>query len=339
MRAEEHPSLKAFNSFGVEASAGLLLSIESEEDVLSLPALDPRRDLLLGGGSNILLVNDVPGTVYLNRIRGLEIIGEDGEFAFIEAGAGENWHELVRWTLDQGLCGLENLSLIPGSTGAAPIQNIGAYGVELSSVLHSVTAWDWSKANWTVFNRDECELGYRDSRFRSREPDRYMITSVRLRLPRRFRPHLEYEGLRDELASAGIFVPDAKDVSDAVIRIRKRKLPDPAVCGNAGSFFKNPVVTPERAEELCTRYHALPRWLDDTDQVKLSAAWLIECCGYKGKRVGDAGVSEQHALVLVNHGSASGLEIATLAREIQQAVHQEFGLRLETEPRLVEFEH
>jgi UDP-N-acetylmuramate dehydrogenase len=337
VKAQERPSLKALNSFGVEASASLLLSIESEEDLLSLPVLDPRRDLLLGGGSNVLLVNDVPGAVFLNRIKGRDIVEDDADFAVIEVGAGENWHELVRWTLERGLCGLENLSLIPGSAGAAPIQNIGAYGVEIASVLQSVTAWDWARTCWTVFSVDECELGYRDSRFKSAEPDRYMITSIRLRLARHFQPCLEYSGLRDELARAGIDKPRAKDVSDAVVRIRRSKLPDPAVCGNAGSFFKNPVVSPERADELITHYPALPRWPDGPARVKLSAAWLIEFCGFKGKRLGDAGVSGQHALVLVNHGSASGLEIATLAREIQQAVQQEFGLQLETEPRLVEF--
>ena len=180
MKALEQASLKSLNSFGVDATAGLLLTIESEEELLSLPAFNPCRDFMLGGGSNALFVSDVPGTVYLNRLKGRDIIKEHDGYAQIEVGAGENWHQLVRWTLDQGLHGLENLSLIPGLAGAAPIQNIGAYGVELSSVLESVTAWDWERSAWVIFNNEECRFGYRDSFFKSSETDRYLITSIRL---------------------------------------------------------------------------------------------------------------------------------------------------------------
>ena len=201
MKVTEHPSLKSLNTFGVEASAGLLVTIESEEDVLELPPFDPARDLLLAGGSNVLLASDVPGTVYLVDIPGRQEVTDDGETVQVEVGAGEDWHGLVLWSLDRGYCGLENLSLIPGRAGAAPIQNIGAYGVELSSVLESVTAWDRQRGGWVGFDRAACRLGYRDSRFKSAEPDRYLITSVRLRLTRRFEPVLSSAGLTGELAA------------------------------------------------------------------------------------------------------------------------------------------
>lgn len=337
MKVTERPSLKALNTFGVDASANLMIQLDSEEDVLSMPSFDPARDLLLGGGSNVLIASDVPGTVWLNRIRGRSVIDSSHENAWIDAGAGENWHELVRWTLAEGLSGLENLSLIPGLAGAAPIQNIGAYGVELSSVLESVTAWDMLKNGWTELAARDCRLAYRDSRFKSGEPGRYLITSIRLRLNREFHPVLSYTGLDDELRAMGIARPGAKDVSDAVVRLRSRKLPDPAALGNAGSFFKNPVVPADIGTRLAGRYPGLTAWKLDDGAIKLSAAWLIEFCGFKGSRVGDAGVSEQHALVLVNHGHATGDEIRSLARAIQSAVLGEFGVELEIEPQLVSF--
>jgi UDP-N-acetylmuramate dehydrogenase len=338
MKVVEQPSLRALNSFGVAARAGLLIAFDSEEDVLALPAFDPSRDLVLGGGSNLLFVTDVPGTVFHNHILGKAVVDEQDGQALVEVGAGENWHELVCWALDQGLHGLENLSLIPGNAGAAPIQNIGAYGVELASVLDGVTAWDWQRGCWVRFGLEECRLGYRDSRFRSDETDRYLLTSIRLRLSRHFQPQLEYAGLREELAAAGLRRPSAREVSEAVIRIRRRKLPDPARLGNAGSFFKNPLVAAGRAEELVARFPGLPRWPDGAGRSKLSAAWMVEDCGLKGYREGDAAVSERHALVLVNHGAASGRDIAALAATVQRRVRDRFGLLLEPEPRLLQFE-
>lgn len=337
MKVTERPSLKALNSFGVEAAANLLIQLENEEDVLSMPPFDPAKDLLLGGGSNVLITSDVPGTVWLNRITGRSIVDTSSEHGWVDVGAGENWHDLVRWSLDEGLSGLENLSLIPGLAGAAPIQNIGAYGVELSSVLENVTAWDMLKGGWTVLSARDCQMGYRDSCFKSGEPGRYLITSIRLRLNRIFQPRLSYAGLGDELRAMGVARPSAKDVSDAVIRLRERKLPDPARLGNAGSFFKNPVVSADDATRLAGRYPGLAAWKMQDDKVKLSAAWLIEYCGFKGSRQGDAGVSENHALVLVNHGEATGAEIQSLASSIQSAVLDEFGVSLETEPQLVNY--
>jgi UDP-N-acetylmuramate dehydrogenase len=328
MKVLERPSLKSLNTFGVEASASLLLTIENEEDLLSLPAFDPHRDIVLGGGSNVLFVSDVPGTVFLIRISGKEIISEHDGYAQLEVGAGENWHQLVRWSLDQGLSGLENLSLIPGLAGAA------AYGVELSSVLELVTVWDWQNSAWVTFSKDECRFGYRDSLFKSVETDRYLVTSIRLRLNRQFRPQLDYGGLRDALSSMGNDHPDPKQVSDTVIRIRQHKLPDPAVTGNAGSFFKNPVVSMDEAEWLRSRFSGLPTWPAGADRAKLSAAWMIDHCGWKGVEENGAAVSTQHALVLVNQGRASGRQILELSGKIADSVAQTFGVFLEPEPRI-----
>jgi UDP-N-acetylmuramate dehydrogenase len=334
MKFTERPSLQPFNTFGLDCRAAALIEIENEEDLLELPGFDPQRDFVLGGGSNVVLLGDVPGTVYLNRIGGVEVVDEHAERVRVEAGAGENWHDLVRWTLDQGLSGLENLSLIPGSVGAAPIQNIGAYGVELAAVLESVTAWDWRAGRWATLSREDCRLGYRDSRFRSADAGRYLITSVRLSLSRVFEPRIDYPGLAEELDGTR---PTARAVSDAVIRLRRRKLPDPSVAGNAGSFFKNPVIGRDEAEQLRSRHAALPAWPLDNGQVKLSAAWMIEACGLKGRQEGGARVSPQHALVLVNEGGASGHDVSALAVEVQKAVYEAFGVRLEPEPLLVEF--
>jgi UDP-N-acetylmuramate dehydrogenase len=335
MKVRENPSLHGLNTFGIRASAGLAIEIETEEDLLAVTAFNPSRDLVLGGGSNIILLDDVPGTVYLNRITGIQIVGEDGNDCLVEAGAGESWHGLVRWSLDNGLNGLENLSLIPGCAGAAPIQNIGAYGVELDAVVERVSCWDWQTSSWVSFDRAQCGFAYRDSRFKSQEPDRYLVTSIRLRLSRRFTPRLSYSGLDQELQRAGVGAPTARDVSEAVIRLRRRKLPDPATRGNAGSFFKNPVVDAEKAAGLRSRNAALPAWRQDDGLTKLSAGWMIEQCGLKGVSVGDAAVSRQHALVLVNRGNASGRQVAELAQLIQSRVRDEYGIELEPEPRLV----
>lgn len=337
MKVVERPSLKSLNTFGVEAAAGLLVTIESEEDVLELPPFDPARDLVLGGGSNLLLAGDVPGTVYHIAIPGREEVGARGDDVHVEVGAGEDWHALVLWSLEHGYSGIENLSLIPGQAGAAPIQNIGAYGVELSAVLETVTAWDRQTGGWAVLDREACCFGYRDSIFKGAGAGRYLVTSLRLSLSRRFQPVLSYAGLAEELAAAGVANPEPADVSAAVIRLRRRKLPDPSVIGNAGSFFKNPVVSEPVAQQLLRQYSGLPAWPAAPGLRKLSAAWMIERCGLKGLRDGDAGVSDQHALVLVNHGSASGADLLGLARRVQAEVSDRFGVALEPEPRIVEF--
>jgi UDP-N-acetylmuramate dehydrogenase len=337
MKVTQNPSLKALNTFGVDARAGLMYTIENEEDLLSLPPFNPDEDLVLGGGSNILLADDIPGAVFLNRIAGRNRIAEEQGQVLIEAGAGEDWHQLVQWSLDHKLYGLENLSLIPGLVGAAPVQNIGAYGVELSDVLESVSGWDLAQACWFRFTRAQCELGYRDSRFKSREKHRYLVTSIRLRLNRIFEPQITYSGLEEEIALTAPAKLTGQAVSAAVTRLRQSRLPDPGKTGNAGSFFKNPVLPPEESVALQERHPDLPCWPAEGSASKFSAAWMIEYCGLKGYRDGDAAVSGKHALVLVNLGNASGPDIARLAAFIQSAVFNEFGVELEPEPRIIQF--
>ena len=329
-------SLRAFNTFGCEAHAAHVVQLEQDPDVEKLEerALDTSNDLVLGGGSNILLLRDVPGTVYLMRLKGRRIVDEARDSVLVDAAAGESWHDFVNWTLEQGCSGLENLSLIPGLVGAAPMQNIGAYGVELADRLESVLARDWHSGEVRRIDHHDCRFRYRDSRFKSDEPDRWLILSCRLRLDRRFRPRIQYAGVGEELAAMGVTEPTARDVADAVIRLRNRKLPNPEQIGNAGSFFKNPVVPESTAWDLAERYPAIPVYPAGRETAKLSAAWLIEHCGWKGRRRGDAGVSEQHALVLVNHGMAQARDILDLATEVARSVEERFGISLEPEPRL-----
>jgi UDP-N-acetylmuramate dehydrogenase len=336
MKRLEQVSLRAFNTFGTEAHARQLLQLESLEDVARLGAGDfrPGFDLVLGGGSNLLFVHDVPGTVYLNRIRGRRVVEDDGDSVLIEAAAGESWHELVCWSLDQGFSGLENLSLIPGLAGAAPIQNIGAYGVELSNLLDSVLVFDWHSGQRLRLASRDCRFSYRDSRFKSGEPERFLILSCRLRLHRTREPVLSYAGLREELDAMGLSAPSARDVSAAVVRLRQRKLPNPELIGNAGSFFKNPRMSTDQVEALKREHEGLPVHPGDDGQARVSAAWMIEACGWKGYREGDAGVSAQHALVLVNHGTAHGREILALSQRIAKSVLERFGIELEREPAL-----
>jgi len=334
MKVFKNPALRELNTFGVSARAGMLVEVEREEDVLSLPAFDPSRDLVLGGGSNVLFVGDVPGTVFLNRIGGIEVIEENRRQVVVEVGAGEKWHELVRWCLDRHFHGLENLALIPGLAGAAPIQNIGAYGVELASVLDTVTAWDWHTAAWAVLDNQQCAFRYRDSVFKSTDDGRYFITSIRLRLSKQFCPQLDYAGLEEELENAGVRHPQAADVFSAVVRLRQKKLPDPAVEGNAGSFFKNPLVPLDQAESLRCRFPDLPVWKLSRTEAKIAAAWLIEQCGLKGYRHHGAAVSDRHALVLLNRDKASGMDIWQLARHVQEEVRLRFAVELEPEPTI-----
>jgi len=330
-------SLKHLNSFSVEARAGQLIELESARDLqtfISEQRFDATRDLVLGGGSNILFAGDVKGTVILNRMTGKRIVEDSSNETLLEVCAGENWHQLVLWSLEQGLSGIENLSLIPGMAGAAPMQNIGAYGVELADVIHSVQTLDLKTGECRDFKQQDCQFAYRNSRFKTTDAGKYLITGIRLRLQRNFTPRLDYKGLGDELMSMGIITPDARQVSEAVIRIRQRKLPDPSVVGNAGSFFKNPVVSHATAQLLEKEFSGLPVY-PAVDKVKLSAGWLIEQCGWKGRSLGKAAVSEQHALVLINKGHATGAEILTLADAIQESVRDRFGIELQPEPLII----
>jgi len=305
-------SLKHLNSFAVEARAGQILELESKEDLQTFASnhlFDPVNDLILGGGSNILFAADVKGSVILNRVTGRRIVADSDGEVLVEACGGENWHQLVLWSLEQGLSGIENLSLIPGLAGAAPIQNIGAYGVELADVLESVQALELATGEFREFNLAECQLAYRDSRFKSSDAGKFLITGIRFRLQRSYQPKLDYAGLLDELQSMEVIEPSAKQVSDAVVRIRLRKLPNPELIGNAGSFFKNPAIDIATANLLSADFDEIPIYPISNDKVKLSAAWMIDHCDWKGHREGDAGVSDQHALVLVNYGNASGQQL------------------------------
>lgn len=331
MKVQQQADLTALNTFGVTGTARQLFEIESEQDLPELPSLQPEQDLVLGGGSNILLVGDVDGKLILNRIRGIRLIDADSEHVLIEVGAGENWHSLVCHALKQGWHGLENLALIPGLAGAAPIQNIGAYGVELAEVLESVRAWDWQQARWVEFTNEQCELDYRDSLFRREPRDRYFISSIRLRLMHDFEPRLDYTGLREALAAKS---PSAANVFATVVALRQQKLPDPAIQGNAGSFFKNPVLTRADAESLLQQHPLLPHWKLANGHIKLSAAALIQAAGLKGYQHGAAAVSDRHALVLVNRGGASGAELWQLAQQVQTRIRHQFGIQLEPEPRI-----
>lgn len=330
----EHRSLKDCNTFGVEAAARWFADAHDEDEVRAALAAAAVRDaelLVIGGGSNLLLTADLDAFVLRMASRGRRILVDEGERVLVEAEAGEAWHPFVLWTLEQGLGGLENLSLIPGTVGAAPMQNIGAYGVELQDVLHSLVALDRQSGERREFSVEECAFAYRDSRFK-REAGRWLILRVRFVLSRTPLLHLDYGPLRQYLQQQGIGQPDALDVSRAVCAIRREKLPDPQVLGNAGSFFKNPLVSAAKAAALRAQWPGLVSYPAGEGRVKLAAGWLIEQAGWKGHRDGDAGVHDRQALVLVNHGRASGSELLALARRIQSDIRTRFGVELEIEP-------
>lgn len=328
-------SLRELNTFGVAASAQAYLPVSSVAQLEqvrqdSLLAALPR--LVLGGGSNILLTRDFPGLVLHMGIKGIEIVGEDETATYVRAAAGENWHQFVLWTLEHGLGGLENLSLIPGSVGAAPIQNIGAYGVEIKDRFHTLTLFDFATGEQRVLDKAACRFAYRDSVFKHELRDRAVVLDVTFALPKQWQPNVRYADVAQELAARSITEPTPQDISAAVIAIRTRKLPDPAVIGNAGSFFKNPVVTPAQRDSLLQRYPQMVNYAQPDGSVKLAAGWLIDQCGWKGRTAGAAGVYENQALVLVNRGGASGADIAQLAAAIQADVAQRFDVQLEPEP-------
>jgi len=299
--------------------------------------------LILGGGSNVLLLEDFPGLVIHPGDRRITILADNDDEVLIRVGAGCDWHELVQWSVARALYGLENLALIPGLCGAAPIQNIGAYGAEFSDVCDQVEVCDLASGKRFVLARDDCAFAYRHSIFKTSRAGNWLVTAITLRLQHQAEPVLDYPGLREELECSQQTAATDRPLSSATIaaavtRIRQRKLPDPAILGNCGSFFKNPLVNKEQLQHLQAEHADIPHWTvtdDNRPQHKLSAAWLIEQCGWKGHRQGAAGVHEQHALVLVNHGSASGAEIWRLACAIRDSVSQRFGLVLEPEPVII----
>ena len=337
-RVTAQADLRGRNTFGVEARAPVLVEIHDTRalgDVLALPELQGALPLVLGGGSNLLFAADPIMPVLAFDTHGVAIIHDDGDVAVLRVEAGVPWHTLVMRTLELGLMGLENLALIPGTTGAAPIQNIGAYGTEAGEFVHAVEAWDRSAGALVRLDRVTCAFAYRDSLFK-RVPHRYLVTAVEFALPRTRELRLDYAGIPEELSAMGVTAPTFREVAEAVIRIRRRKLPDPAVIGNAGSFFKNPILPAAQAESLQQQHAGLPTFRGDAaGSRKISAAWMIEQCGWKGFRDGDAGVAATHALVLVNHGTATGAQLLALARNIAASVQARFGVAIEPEPLLI----
>jgi len=338
MQIESGVSLKPYNSFGLPAVAQSLVRIKSDADVRRVvdhPELGRAPKFILGGGSNIILTRDMPAVVLKVEVTGRRLVEERADAWIVEAGAGESWHELVAWTLAQGWPGLENLALIPGTVGAAPVQNIGAYGLELKDRFESLDAVDLVTGRSVTLGPEICAFGYRDSVFKHSLAGRTLITRVRLRLPRPWQPVLGYLDLERRMRETGGSNPSAQQVFDWICAIRRAKLPDPAVIGNAGSFFKNPVVTPEQCRDIIGRDPEIVHYPMPDGSVKLAAGWMIDACGWKGKSVGQAAVYEKQALVLVNRGGAIGSEVMTLARAIQESVYGRFGIRLEPEPVVV----
>lgn len=333
---QSHISLKPHNTFGMEVEAAHFCKLDELAQlptVLASPAYQTGPVLWLGGGSNLLLTRDYPGLVIKVALHGIRLLQESTDSVLVEAAAGENWHDFVRYSLQQGWYGLENLSLIPGTVGACPVQNIGAYGVEVKDRIAQVVCADLqADGNPLLLENADCHFAYRDSVFKHEAAGRLLVTAVRFRLSRQPQLKTGYGDIQQELEKRGIPQPTPLDVSDVVMAIRASKLPDPAVLGNAGSFFKNPVIEQSQANALLLRFPALPHYPAGPGRVKLAAGWLIEQAGLKGYRQGDAGVHARQALVLVNHGLASGSQMWALARHVQETVLQRYGVELEAEP-------
>jgi len=330
-------SLDEHTTFRVPARAALLAEVRDSSvlaDLLAMPQAQGLPVLVLGGGSNVLFTHNFNGLIIHLSTRGIDILARDSKHALVRVAAGEDWDRFVRWSLAQGLSGLENLILIPGTVGAAPVQNLGAYGVEVREFVAAVEAWDRTAQELVRLDNEACAFAYRDSLFK-RQRERYIVTAVEFRLPKQRDLRLDYAGVRQELAAMRVNTPTPEELGRAVERLRRRKLPDPAVIGNAGSFFKNPLVTVENATALSQEHPNVPVYPYSEKYCKISAAWLIEACGFKGFREGDAGVSEMHSLVLVNHGSATGAQLWALAVRIKDAVAARFGVNLEPEPLVV----
>ena len=355
MLVEKNVPLQSCNSFGIMAKALSMVRIRSEADMASLlqnPDLQHSAKFVLGGGSNIVLTGDVKPLVLKVEIMGKRLVSETAKAWIVEAGAGENWHELVSWTLQNGYPGLENLALIPGTVGASPVQNIGAYGVELQDRFDSLDAIDLTTGKTFTLDAAQCAFGYRDSVFKHASKTgeaagaqalglakKALITRVRFALPKAWKPVLGYADIEKKRLQANVDVPEPLQIYEWVCQIRRAKLPDPQIIGNAGSFFKNPTVSAEQCEDIIQREPKIVHYQLADGSVKLAAGWLIDACGWRGKSIGNAGVYDKQALVLVNRGGTenpvTGGEVMTLAKAIQTSVYERFGLRLEPEPGVV----
>ncbi|MEH0155665.1 UDP-N-acetylmuramate dehydrogenase [Limibacter armeniacum] len=331
-------SLKPFNTFGVEISANQFVTVKSAEDVIELLSNEEVRNLpklILGGGSNILFTQDVSGLVIKNEISGIDVIQEDETAVWLKVGGGVVWHELVLYTVSNNWQGIENLSLIPGTVGAAPIQNIGAYGVELKDVFESLEAIDLADGSLHSFTHSDCEFGYRDSVFKRQFKGKFIISSVVLKLSKQPVFNTSYGAIEQTLNEMNITELTVKAISDAVISIRESKLPNPAQVGNCGSFFKNPEIPQAQYEELKNSYPAIPGYPTKTEMIKVPAGWLIEQCGWKGKQIGNVGTYPKQALVLINCGGASGKEAEDLAMQIKASVDEKFGIEIIPEVNII----
>lgn len=337
MNLQENISLKPFTTFGIDQKAKFFTCVATLSELKTALLAAKEKQLpvfILGGGSNILLTRDIEGLVIKLEIKGIHLVKEEGDQLWVEVGAGEMWHELVLHSIAQDWAGLENLSLIPGTVGASPMQNIGAYGVEIKDVFDSLQAMHRETLEMHSFNAKACQFGYRESVFKQTLKDQYVITSVTFRLSKTPNFHLEYGAIREVLVANGIDQPSIRAISDAVIQIRQSKLPDPKEIGNAGSFFKNPAIPTAQFDILKAAYPSIPGY-PSAEGVKVAAGWLIEQAGWKGKRIGDVGVHTKQALVLVNYGGGSGEEIKSLSQQIQASVLEKFGIQLHPEVNFI----
>ena len=337
MIIKKNKSLKAYNTFGIAVKARFFCEVNSLEDLskaLQLEEYD--KKFILSGGSNILITNDIDALVVHINLKGIEVLNETDDYVIIKVMAGENWHEMVRWTLEQNYGGLENMSLIPGNTGTAPIQNIGAYGVELKDTMVSCEAMDKRTQELKTFTNEDCQFGYRDSYFKNEGKGKYVITSVNFKLSKKnHQLRTTYGAIETELKNRNITKPNIQNISDAVIAIRQSKLPDPSELGNSGSFFKNPVISKSEFLKFSKNYPEAPFYKLEDGTYKIPAGWLIESCGFKGKRYGDAGIHDKQALVLVNFGNASGDEIKSLAHRIMAEVEKNFQINIYPEVNII----
>ena len=331
-------SLKPYNTFGIDQKASKFCEITTTQDLISLVkggSLTGQPLLVLGGGSNLLLTKDFDGLVLKNGIKGIEVVEETGAYVRVKVGAGENWHAFVMYALDHNWAGIENLALIPGTVGAAPMQNIGAYGVEIKEVFHSLEAVDLSTGSLRVFDKAACDFGYRESIFKKELKDKYVITSVIFQLNKQPTFNTSYGAIADTLSEMGVQELSIRAIADAVISIRQSKLPDPAQIGNSGSFFKNPVVHKSLYASIKSEFPNVPGYPVSEDEIKIPAAWLIEQAGWKGYRSGQIGVHQRQPLVLVNYGGGKGQDILALARQIQKSVKDRFGVILNPEVNII----
>ncbi|HQV87386.1 MAG TPA: UDP-N-acetylmuramate dehydrogenase [Chitinophagaceae bacterium] len=336
MQLQENISLKPYNTFGIDVKARYFATFNDTDELAeTLNLKSQTSNLILGGGSNILLTKDYDGLVLKNEIRGIVELHEDSEYVYVKAGAGENWHQFVLYCIERNWAGVENLSLIPGNVGASPMQNIGAYGVEIDDVFWDLEAFHKKDKKVVTFTRSDCEFGYRESVFKEKFKDQFVILNVTFQLRKKPRFNTSYGAIEQELERMGVKELSLKAISAAVINIRNSKLPNPGEIGNAGSFFKNPSVTNEQFVSLKARFENMAGHENIDGTVKLAAGWLIEQCGWKGYRKGDAGCHAKQALVLVNYGNATGTEIYNLSEEIIQSVKEKFGITLEREVNII----